>query len=224
MDLGDGEYTVYYKAADGDGTNDTPNGEVASWADAYWYTGEDHTPGDTDGRMAMFNASYDPGTFYTATIIGALPNVPITYSFWVLNLDTTTAPGIATRLRPNILVEFRDVNNNVLASITTGDIPPSINGDPANSWHQFTASLTFSVSEFYVYFINNEVGGGGNDLAIDDIVISQTLCDTDSDGVADVFDLDSDNDGIPDVVEAGLGNLSEGKATLTGVTSWLIPT
>jgi hypothetical protein len=221
MDLGDGEYTVYYKAADGDGTNDTPNGEVASWADAYWYTGEDHTPGDTDGRMAMFNASYDPGTFYTATIIGALPNVPITYSFWVLNLDTTTAPGIATRLRPNILVEFRDVNNNVLASITTGDIPPSINGDPANSWHQFTASLTFSVSEFYVYFINNEVGGGGNDLAIDDIVISQTLCDTDSDGVADVFDLDSDNDGIPDVVEAGLGNLSEGKATLTGVTSWV---
>lgn len=221
MDLGDGEYTVYYQAADGDGINDTPNGEVASWADNYWYTGEDHTAGDTNGRMAMFNASYDPGTFYTATIIGALPNVPITYSFWVLNLDTTTAPGIATRLRPNILVEFRDVNNNVLASITTGDIPPSINGDPANSWHQFTASLTFGVSEFYVYFINNEVGGGGNDLAIDDIVISQTLCDTDNDGVADVFDLDSDNDGIPDVVEAGLGNLSDGKATLTGVGSWV---
>ncbi|GAA4956792.1 hypothetical protein GCM10023315_00060 [Algibacter aquimarinus] len=220
-DLNDGEYTVYYKAADGDGIDDTPNAEVASWADDYWYTGEDHTSGDTNGRMAMFNASYDPGTFYTATIIGSLPNVPITYSFWVLNLDTTTAPGIATRLRPDILVEFRDVNNNVLASITTGDIPPSINGDPANSWHQFSASLTFNVSEFYVYFINNEVGGGGNDLAIDDIVISQTLCDSDSDGVADVFDLDSDNDGIPDVVEAGLGSYSEGKATLTGVGSWV---
>ncbi|WP_299555824.1 LamG-like jellyroll fold domain-containing protein [Seonamhaeicola sp.] len=220
-DLNDGEYTVYYKAGDGDGTDDTPNAEVASWADAYWYTGEDHTSGDTNGRMAMFNASYDPGTFYTATIIGALPNVPITYSFWVLNLDTTTAPGIATRLRPDILVEFRDVNNNVLASITTGDIPPSINGDAAGSWHQFTASLTFNVSEFYVYFINNEVGGAGNDLAIDDIVISQTLCDTDGDGVADVFDLDSDNDGIPDVVEAGLGSHSEGKAMLTGVGSWV---
>ncbi|MDP5157117.1 MAG: choice-of-anchor D domain-containing protein [Flaviramulus sp.] len=221
ISLNDGEYTVYYKAGDGDGINDTPNGEVASWADAYWYTGEDHTPGDTNGRMAMFNASYDPGTFYTATIIGALPNIPITYSFWVLNLDTTTAPGIATRLRPNILVQFRDVNNNVLASITTGDIPPSINGDPENSWHQFTADLTFNVSEFYVYFINNEVGGSGNDLAIDDIVISQTLCDTDSDGVADIFDLDSDNDGIPDVVEVGLGNYSEGTATLTGCTSWV---
>ena len=220
-DLNDGEYTVYHKAANGDGTDQTPVNEVASWADNIWYTGEDHTSGDTDGRMAMFNASYDPGIFYTATIIGSLPNIPITYSFWVLNLDTTAAPGIATRLRPNILVEFRDVNNNVLASIATGDIPPSINGDPANSWHQFTADLTFNVSEFYVYFINNEVGGGGNDLAIDDIVISQTLCDTDNDGVADVFDLDSDNDGIPDVVEAGLGNYSEGKATLTGVGSWI---
>ncbi|AUP78021.1 LamG-like jellyroll fold domain-containing protein [Flavivirga eckloniae] len=220
-DLSDGEYVVYYKAGDGDGTDDTPNAEVASWADNYWYTGEDHTPGDTNGRMAMFNASYDPGTFYTATIIGSLPNVPITYSFWVLNLDTTTAPGIATRLRPDILVEFRDVNNNLLASITTGDIPPSINGDPDGSWHQFTANLTFNVSEFYVYFINNEVGGAGNDLAIDDIVISQTLCDTDGDNVADIFDLDSDNDGIPDVVEAGLGNYSDGNATLTNSGSWV---
>ncbi|WP_303319032.1 LamG-like jellyroll fold domain-containing protein [Flavivirga abyssicola] len=220
-DLSDGEYVVYYKAGDGDGTDDTPNAEVASWADNYWYTGEDHTSGDTNGRMAMFNASYDPGTFYSATIVGALPNVPITYSFWVLNLDTTTAPGIATRLRPDILVEFRDVNNNVLASITTGDIPPSVNGDPAASWHQFTANLTFNVSEFYVYFINNEVGGAGNDLAIDDIVISQTLCDTDGDGVADVFDLDSDNDGIPGVVEIGLGNYSDGNATLTNSGSWV---
>ncbi|MFD1614153.1 LamG-like jellyroll fold domain-containing protein [Gelatiniphilus marinus] len=220
-DLNDGEYTVYHKAANGDGTDQTPVNEVAAWADNYWYTGEDHTPGDTNGRMAMFNASYDPGIFYTANIVGALPNIPITYSFWVLNLDTTKAPGIATRLRPNILVEFRDTSNNVLASISTGDIPPSINGDPANSWHQFTANLTLNVSEFYVYFINNEIGGGGNDLAIDDIVISQTLCDTDADGVADVFDLDSDNDGIPDVVEAGLGNYSEGNATLTGSSTWV---
>ena len=222
MNLNDGKYTLYYKAANGDMVNNTPVEEVASWADQYWYTGEDHTPGDTNGRMAMFNASYEPGIFYTATIIGALPNVPITYSFWVLNLDTTTAPGIATRLRPDILVEFRDVNNNVLASISTGDIPPSINGDPTNSWHEFTANLTFNVSEFYVYFINNEIGGSGNDLAIDDIVISQTLCDTDNDGVADVFDLDSDDDGIPDAVEANptTASLTEGKGHLTGVATW----
>ena len=211
-DLNDGEYTVYYKAADGDGIDDTPNGEVASWADNYWYLGEDHTPGDTNGRMAMFNASYDPGIFYTASITGALPGVPVTYSFWVINLDRTDAPGIATRLRPNILVEFRDVNDNVLASISTGDIAPTTAGNLSGDWYNFSADLTFNVSEFNVFFYNNETGGAGNDLAIDDIEITQTLCDTDSDGIADVFDLDSDNDGIPDVVEAGLGTTSNGKA------------
>ncbi|WP_299367684.1 choice-of-anchor D domain-containing protein [Winogradskyella sp.] len=217
-DLNDGEYTVYYRAADGDGIDDTPNEELGAWADAYWYTGEDHTAGDTNGRMAMFNAAIDPGIFYTASITGALPNIPITYSFWVLNLDTVDAPGIATRLRPDILVEFRDVNDIVLASITTGDIPPSINGDATGSWHNFSANLTFSVSEFNVYFYNNQLGGLGNDLAIDDIQITQTLCDTDGDNVANVFDLDSDNDGIPDVVESGYSPISNGTAL---VDTWV---
>lgn len=221
QDLNDGEYTVYHKACDGDGTNDTPNNEVASWADEYWYSGLDHTSGDTNGRMAMFNASYDPGLFYTAHIQGALPNVPITYSFWVINLDNHDAPGISSRLRPDILVEFRDENGNILNSLTTGSIPPNNPASANNGWINFTADLTFNVDEFYVYFFNNETGGLGNDLALDDIVISQTLCDTDGDGVADIFDLDSDNDGIPDVVEAGLGAYSEGKATLTNVSTWV---
>ncbi|WP_197429328.1 LamG-like jellyroll fold domain-containing protein [Winogradskyella endarachnes] len=217
INLGDGKYTVYHRAADGDGNNDTPNSEVASWADQYWYTGGDHTEGDTNGRMAMFNAAYDPGVFYTANIVGALPNVPITYSFWVLNLDTTSAPNINSRLRPQIKVEFRDVNDNLLATINTGDIPPSINGDAAASWHNFTADLTFSVSEFNVYFYNDQSGGLGNDLAIDDIQIIQTLCDTDNDGIANVYDLDSDNDGIPDAVEAGFASLTSGNAVISSL-------
>ncbi|MDP5082261.1 MAG: choice-of-anchor D domain-containing protein [Winogradskyella sp.] len=217
IDLNDGEYTVYYSVANGDGINDTPHEDIGSWADEYWYTGLDHTPGDTNGRMALFNAAIDPGIFYTASITGSLPNVPVTYSFWVLNLDATTAPGIDSRLRPNIRVEFRDVNDNVLASITTGEIPPSINGDDASSWHNFSADLTFPVSEFNVFFYNNQFGGLGNDLAIDDISITQTLCDTDGDGVANIFDLDSDNDGIPDVVEAGFGTVSNGNAI---IDSW----
>ncbi len=213
-DLGDGKYTVYYKVANGDGVNDTPIDEVSSWADDFWYLGEDHTPGDTNGRMAMFNAALDPGIFYTASITGALPNVPVTYSFWVLNLDRSDAPDVANRLRPDILVEFRDVNDNVLASITTGDVAPTTAGNLAGDWYNYTADLTFPVSEFNVYFYNNQLGGLGNDLAMDDIEITQTLCDTDGDGVADIFDLDSDNDGIPDVVEAGLGTISNGKAII----------
>jgi len=178
---------------------------------------------DADEELACTNSNIEISTNYkflneTANITGSLPNVPISYSFWVLNLDTTTTYDVDNRLRPNILVEFRDVNGNLLSSITTGNIPPSINGDPENSWYNFSADLTFNVSEFNVFFYNNETGGLGNDLAIDDISIVQTLCDTDNDGIANIFDLDSDNDGIPDVVEAGYGNVSNGTAL---IDSWI---
>ena len=196
-DLNDGKYTVGSSA------------QIAAWASTHWYKGGDHTtPTDPNGRMAMFNAHYTPGIFYTALITGALPNIPITYSFWVLNLDRPDAPDVATRLKPNIKVEFRDLNDVVLQTVTTN----SINAD--GKWTQFTANLNLNVSAFKVVFINNETGGLGNDLALDDISITQTLCDLDNDGVADVFDLDADNDGIPDVVEVGLGNLSDGKGKI----------
>ena len=202
LDLNDGKYTV------GSETQ-----TIASWAPQYWYKGVDHT-GNVNGRMAIFNASYTPSIFYTALISGALPNTPITYSFWVLNLDRTDAPNIGTRLRPDVKVEFRDINDNVLQSISTGDIAPTTNGNLAGDWQQFTANLTFSVSTFKVIFINNETGGLGNDLALDDILITQKLCDLDADGIADMFDLDVDNDGIEDVIEAGLGNMSNGKGKI----------
>lgn len=201
VSLNDGEYTV------------GPSVQIASWASAYWFMGGDHT-GDLNGRMAIFNASYTPGIFYTASITGALPNIPITYSFWVLNIDRTDAPGIATRLRPNVRVEFRDINNNLLTAINTGSITPTTAGNMTGDWQQFTANLNLNVSAFNVIFINNETGGLGNDLALDDILISQTLCDLDNDGIADVFDLDADNDGIEDVIEAGLGALSNGKGKI----------
>lgn len=223
-DLDDGEYTIYHTVCNGDGINQTPVNEIASWADGLWYTGEDHTPGDTDGRMALFNASFDPGVFYTAHIKGALPNVAVTYSFWVLNLDRWNHVDIATRIRPDIRVEFQDMAGNILdnlevagpndAFIVTGDIDPWNPSNPDNGWFNFSANMTFAVNEFQVIFYNNAPGGLGNDLAIDDIEIRQTLCDFDNDGIADLFDLDDDNDGIPDIVEVGLGNLSNGTGKL----------
>ncbi|TRX39681.1 LamG-like jellyroll fold domain-containing protein [Flavobacterium restrictum] len=203
-DLNDGKYTVGTSA------------QIASWASQYWYTGTDHTtPTAANGRMALFNASNTAGIFYTAQITGALPGIPITYSFWVLNLDRADAPGIATRKRPNIKVEFRDLNDVLLTPpITTGDIAPCAASPTTGDWKQFTANLNLPVNAFKVVFINNNTGGTGNDLALDDIQISQQLCDLDYDGVADLFDLDTDNDGIPDVVEAGLGNRSNGKGVI----------
>lgn len=211
--LDDGEYTVVSKIT-GTVASDPENihGDLA------WYNGEDHTTGDTNGRMAVFNASFTPGTFYETTITGVLSNLPITYSFWVLNImAASTFPG---SILPNVTVEFYDLSNNLLTSFNTGDIGRCSGSTTDNTcsqgvWKQFTTSVNLgNVNAFTIRFKNNAPGGGGNDLALDDILISQTLCDLDNDGVADMFDLDADNDGIEDVIEAGLGNLSNAKGKI----------
>jgi hypothetical protein len=211
--LDDGEYTVVSKIT-GTVASDPENihGDLA------WTNGEDHTLGDTNGRMAVFNASFTPGTFYETTITGILSNLPITYSFWALNImASSTYPG---SILPNITVEFYDLSNNLLATFNTGDIGRCSGSTTDNScaqgvWKQYTTSVNLgNVNAFTIRFKNNAPGGGGNDLALDDILISQTLCDLDNDGVADMFDLDADNDGIEDVIEVGLGNLSNGKGKI----------
>ena len=211
--LDDGEYTVVSKI-----TGTTASDPENIHGDLAWYNGEDHTPGDTNGRMAVFNASFTPGTFYETTITGVLSNLPITYSFWVLNIMApTTYPG---SILPNVTVEFYDLSNNLLSSFNTGDIGRCSsnvldNTCPQGTWMQFSTSVNLgNVNAFTIRFKNNAPGGGGNDLALDDILISQTLCDRDSDGVADLFDLDSDNDGLEDVIEIGLGSLSNGKGKI----------
>ncbi len=218
--LDDGEYTVVSKIT-GTVASDPENihGDLA------WYNGKDHTTGDIDGRMAVFNASFATGVFYETTITGVLSNLPITYSFWALNIMAQST--FPSSILPDITVQFVDLSDNILATFNTGPFGRCTASTTDNScsqgeWHQFTTSVNLgNVNAITVRFINNAPGGGGNDLALDDIVISQTLCDTDSDGIGDVFDLDSDNDGIPDVVEAGLGDYSEGKATLSNTSGWL---
>ena len=201
-DLNDGQYTINYKA----GTT-----AVASWAPSYWYQGVDHTTADTNGKMALFNATpVITDEFYRTTVPGVIANAPLTYSFWVLNLDRSDAPGIGSRYRPNLTVEFRDAGNNLLNTITTGNIPPTTAGNLSGNWYQFSATFIPTSTSISIIFKNNQVGGTGNDLALDDISITQALIDSDSDGVADVYDLDSDNDGIGDIIEDRWNALSSG--------------
>ena len=110
-DLGDGKYTVHYSIADGlaPSAASASGTDLAYWADNAWTTTKDHTPGDTNGRMAIFNAATLPGVFYETQITGVLPNVPITYNFWAMNIDNPDAnfsTGELPRNKPNITINF----------------------------------------------------------------------------------------------------------------------
>lgn len=212
INLGDGKYTVHYSVTDGDGVpNEISNTgpDTASWADSRWYKGLDHTINDTYGRMAIFNAAYTPGIFYETIVNGVLPNVIINYSFSAINIDNADVrfdPSELPRVLPNITVKFLTTDFlTVLGTFNTGDLTrcsASGNSCELSEWKDFFTTLTFNQSEFIIQFSNNAPGGAGNDLAIDDIKITQTFCDLDGDGVADILDLDNDNDGIPNIVEA----------------------
>lgn len=219
--LEDGEYCVNYKI-----TGATAGDPENIHGDLAWYDGLDHTPSDTDGRMAIFNASFAAGTFYETRIDGVIPNVPVSYSFWALNI--MRQGNFAGSILPNITVEFVDLSNNLLSSFSTGNLGRCSASSTDNScsqgtWLQFSTSVNLgNVTSFIIRFKNNSTGGGGNDLAIDDINITQNYIDTDGDGIANIFDLDDENDGISDVEEAGFKTYSSGlsKMDLSSSATW----
>ncbi|WP_067145208.1 LamG-like jellyroll fold domain-containing protein [Pseudotamlana agarivorans] len=205
-DVVDGKYTVYHNARD-----------IASWSAGYWYQGDDYTPNDTNGRMAIFNAeNVAGGVFYENQISGVTPDVEVTYSFAVINLDREEHDP--PRSKPNVLMQILSSDGTkILAEDSTKDIEPS----DSVSWEVFYLSFFPKTSDFMVRLINQSVGGLGNDLAIDDIRVVQLFCDSDGDGVADVLDIDDDHDGIPNVVELGKASLDTDKdATLLG-DNWI---
>ncbi|MEL0651626.1 GEVED domain-containing protein [Algibacter sp. TI.3.09] len=211
ININDGEYAVHYSITDANGSVNIGSTEpdVSNWADRVWYKGEDHTPGDTNGRMAIFNAADDPGVFYETIVSGILPNVSVNYTFWAINIDNadnTFNSSELPRVNPNVTVKFLSSDYSTeFGSFETGDITRCTTGNNCvdSVWIEFGTSISISESEFVIQFINNSPGGLGNDLAIDDILITQTLCDLDHDGVPDVLDLDNDNDGIPNIIEYG---------------------
>jgi uncharacterized repeat protein (TIGR01451 family) len=185
VNVNDGEYAILQFAA-------PYNVNTGGSSFGSWLTIGDHT-GNANGRMAVYNAALAAGQFYNRPVTNLTPNVDVNVSFWALNLLRNGTNGIL----PNITIEIRDASNNLIFTSGTGDIPEN------NNWNNYTYTFNPGANtQVSLILINNAPGGGGNDLALDDIQLSQTLCDTDGDNIPDQLDLDSDNDGIPDNVEA----------------------
>lgn len=211
--VGDGRYVVYYKLGVPFGSGDITG--ITPWSDYAITISNDHTAADTDGRMLYVNADAIAGKiFYRMTINGIVPNVPVTFSYWVMNVDRSNQDfidvgraGEQPRLLPNVRTEILGADNaTVIFTQDTGNLTRCNSGDTCNpsDWKQYTYTFNPSNNTSITFrLVSLGPGGLGNDIALDDFLITQNLCDSDGDGYADVYDLDADNDGIPDISEAG---------------------
>ena len=134
-----------------------------------WHIANDHTPGDTNGKMLIINASYTAGEFYQTTVSGLCENTSYEFSAFLLNL-ARTINGCGVDLIP-VNVKFQiwdDTNTTLLASGDTGDL--FSNSSPIWTPYGLVFKSEPGQTSVILKMINNGTGGCGNDLAIDDIV------------------------------------------------------
>jgi len=126
-----------------------------------WYTVLNHTPNDPDGYMMVVNSDNNPGIFYESTApINLCPNTTYEFAAWVSNILRDLNGN-----KPNITFFILTMNNQVLRTFNTGDIP---NGNPQWKQHGFLFQTT-NITQVKIRMVNNGPGGPGNDLALDDI-------------------------------------------------------
>ena len=142
---------------------------ISSTTDYYdWISIQDHTPGDTNGKSFIVNASFTAGEFYQRAVTGLCENTSYEFSAWLVNLQSVGScegNGIPVNVRFQI---WDETDTNLLAQGDTGSIDARANAD----WEQY--ALVFKTEPGQTSVIlkmrNNSNGGCGNDLAIDDIV------------------------------------------------------
>jgi hypothetical protein len=155
----DGEYTI--------------SNTTAYRTDGAWWNFTDHTgsssgtpTGNLNGLMMVINASVTADTFYQQTLT-VTPNTNYEYGLWIMNMLKSNSNN------PNIQVEVDRIVGGVTLPTqivaVTGTIAPS---NPA-TWQAFGSVINSGpATQMVVRFKNKNPGGGGNDLAIDDLVFT----------------------------------------------------
>lgn len=112
---------------------------------------------DPDGYMMVVNADYQPGIFYQETVEGLCENTLYEFSADIINL---VLDGTPNHIDPNVTFLIDDV-----PVYETGIVPKT------EKWEKYGFSFitTATQSEITLSLRNNAPGGGGNDLALDNI-------------------------------------------------------
>jgi uncharacterized protein YjdB len=163
----DGTAYHYYNAANG-GAQDGYYQVVKSLVSGTnWFSSSitaDHT-GTTTGTYGYFlvvNASYAKDEFYRRRVTNLVPGLYYTITFWVANAQTNP-------IYPNVTYGLQDLSGNIVNSSTTGNITA------VGVWTQesFTFKATTATADLFLR--NNNIGGLGNDIALDDISLNPVI-------------------------------------------------
>jgi gliding motility-associated-like protein len=151
----------------------------------FWHDGLDHTEGDTDGYMLIFNASEGPGIFYQQAFTDLCPNTNYIFAAYIANVVVPTG-CIGVAIQPNIRFTVIDPSDGTTqASTSTG----GIFYDSFLTWRDYNIRFRTGPEQTsaLVQLSNNAPAGCGNDLAIDDI--SLHLCNVQREQSFDLCDL-----------------------------------
>jgi len=148
----DGSYTV---------RSNTSQCFLSSWHNL----NSDHT-GDANGYFMLINASLQKSEFYIDTIKGLCPGTTYEYAAWIINVLLSSACG-GNGINPNLTFNIEKTDGTILQTYNTGDITAS--AYPTWKQYGFFFTTPADAADVVVRISNNQVGGCGNDLAIDDI-------------------------------------------------------
>jgi gliding motility-associated-like protein len=132
-----------------------------------WHIGTDRS----GGNMMIVNADFTTGKFYETTVNNLCSGSQLFFSAWVANLIPFGNTG--SPLDPVLRFEIASA---VTGTVLSSSVTPAIPRFSSFTWTQygFNFSLPSGESSVILRIFNNQVGGLGNDLCLDDIEF--TLC------------------------------------------------
>ncbi len=161
----------------------------------YWFNPVfGHTTGTVNDQMMVVNAAFAAGTFYTETL--TVPaNQTMNFGFWIVNLPSPNSGGwtaygggtagnpnaSGTNIKPDISLVINrigvdDNNNGVIDEAGEGQVISTSGAVPFTSsptWNEYGALFnTGNATQVEFRLVNNAPGGAGNDLALDDLIVS----------------------------------------------------
>src|SRR5215204_246476 len=145
------------------------NNSFDCFSQAWHVIPADHTPNESRVYFMLINSSSSPGVIYVNTISGLCANTTYEFAVWVMNvLRPTSCSG--TGLDPNLTLKIETTTGTLLATFNANDVART----QTPGWRQLGMSFTTppGVTSVICRIINNNAGGCGNDLALDDITLT----------------------------------------------------